>query len=637
VYFDVPFFLSRLVVIGGCAAVSVPLFAAPLIDEVVVSASRVTQPASLVGVSVEVLDAQQLRASGQVTLADSLRSLPGISVSNAGGLGKATSVFIRGEDGFRTRVYWDGIALSDTSATQASPRFDALLTQSLERVEVLKGPQALLYGADAGGVVSLFSREASEPLQGELAVEAGRFDTATWAGHVRGKTARQAFFLGLNGVDTQGFSSLQEDPTADNDGARLQQWHATGRQQLSSTQSLGVVLHGGRTANEYDNCWDNSSFEVLHSCEDRSRHQAARADWRHKGEQLQQEFSLNHYQQQHRRFVAPERAQQEAVEGVSQLAQYFANWRVNPQVGISLGLDAKREGYEQLGSGAAGQGLDESRDTYALYHEWLVSPSEAFSYSVGGRWDSASDYGENASYRLAGAYLSAVGAAQLKWHAALGNGFRLPSFYERYFNARSGYAAPDAQQDFQAENTQGQEAGVDAHWGAVTLKTTLFKNTTEDEIFYDTRNFTGYVQVPGESQAQGVELAGQWQVSAPVRLDAAYTHIKSRQNSSPLAGDGQNQARVQRPRGVYQLGLELSLYEARWRTLVQWRSHYNALAYGGLPMEDFAVWDVKSLWQLTPQVSTHVRISNALDEDYQEVQGYNTAPRAGYLGASWQF
>ena len=109
-------------------------------DEVVVTASRIAQPIAQVGVSVDVLNRDDLTQRNAASLADILRTVPGINVSNSGGLGKATSVFIRGEDAFRTRLYIDGIAVSDTTATQISPRFDALLNQQLGKVEVLKAP-----------------------------------------------------------------------------------------------------------------------------------------------------------------------------------------------------------------------------------------------------------------------------------------------------------------------------------------------------------------------------------------------------------------------------------------------------------------------------------------------------------------
>ncbi|HMY40817.1 MAG TPA: TonB-dependent receptor plug domain-containing protein, partial [Marinagarivorans sp.] len=68
--------------------------------EVVVTASRISQPLSQVGVSVDVLNRDDLMQRNSASLADILRTIPGINVSNSGGLGKATSVFVRGEDAF---------------------------------------------------------------------------------------------------------------------------------------------------------------------------------------------------------------------------------------------------------------------------------------------------------------------------------------------------------------------------------------------------------------------------------------------------------------------------------------------------------------------------------------------------------
>src|SRR5690606_40926730 len=87
---------------------------------------------------------------------------PGIGVSNSGGTGKFTALRIRGEEGYRTVLLIDGVKAVDPSGTQAVPTFESLLvTSDVERVEVLRGPQGFIYGADAGGVVSVLTRRGS--------------------------------------------------------------------------------------------------------------------------------------------------------------------------------------------------------------------------------------------------------------------------------------------------------------------------------------------------------------------------------------------------------------------------------------------------------------------------------------------
>src|SRR5690606_17824284 len=97
-----------------------------------------------------------------------LRSQAGISVSNSGGAGKQTALRIRGEEGFRTLVLIDGVEVSDPTAPQVGPLVENLTAGSeIERIEVLRGPQGFIYGADAGGVIQVVTRRAQEGLQGQ--------------------------------------------------------------------------------------------------------------------------------------------------------------------------------------------------------------------------------------------------------------------------------------------------------------------------------------------------------------------------------------------------------------------------------------------------------------------------------------
>ncbi len=604
-------------------------------NEVVVTASRINQPISQVGVSVDVLNREDLMQRNSASLADILRSLPGINVSNSGGLGKATSIFIRGEDAFRTRLYIDGIAVSDTTATQISPRFDALLNQQIGRVEVLKGPQALIYGADSGGVISVFTPEANEPLNADVNAETGSFATRNLSANLRGKNDTFDYFISSGVLDTAGFNARSDDKTADKDGFRAANIHIKARAQLSAAQSLSLVARSTQSANEYDSCY-NSQYTRLDSCEDDTQANAARLNWAYTGEQLQQEFSLAHYINQHDRYLTAAAAKNESVRGTSSDAQYFAHYTVNNEVGVSLGLAAKQETFLQKITTDSYR-ADEQRDSYGIFSEWLIRPTEQFSYSIGGRWDDSADFGDHSSYRLASAYIIPTAGPELKWRAAASSGFRSPSFYEIYFNNHSGYASPSAQTDFHDETSRGLETGLDAHWQTLSLSATLFSNKIQDEIFYDALNYSGYVQTEGESQSAGLEFSGQWQMSPHMQWRLGYTHLDTEQNSSYLAGSNAKTEKVQRPENSYSLALHLEFFAARWITDLNYRSAFNQRAYGGDLMEDYSVVDAQTAWQFSPSSRIYLRIANALEQHYQEVKGYNTAPLSAYAGLHWSY
>ncbi len=109
--------------------------------------------------------------------------VPGLNVVQTGGLGGQTSVFMRGTNSNHTKVLVDGIDVSDPSSPGGTFDFGQFLTQDIQRVEVLRGPQSGLYGSDAiGGVINIITKSGSGPAQFNAGAEAGSFDTFNQTG-----------------------------------------------------------------------------------------------------------------------------------------------------------------------------------------------------------------------------------------------------------------------------------------------------------------------------------------------------------------------------------------------------------------------------------------------------------------------
>jgi len=123
-----------------------------------------------------VIDEDMMRSLAYPDLASLLDTQPGVTVTMDGGYGKAAAVRIRGEEGYRTRIVLDGINIADPSSPQVSPRIEHLVSSGLTRVEILRGPQGLLWGADAGGVILMSTTDAVAESGVEGHLEAGSDD-----------------------------------------------------------------------------------------------------------------------------------------------------------------------------------------------------------------------------------------------------------------------------------------------------------------------------------------------------------------------------------------------------------------------------------------------------------------------------
>ena len=154
-------------------------------ENVLVTASRIEQPINKIGASVSVLTSTEIEKLGFNNVADVLRTLPGIAVTNTGGPGKTTALRIRGEEGFRTKIIIDGVDVSDPTGTQVGPQIQHITSSEIERIEVLRGPQGVAYGADAGGVIYIITKRPVKTLQGGLNLEYGRYNERNVSGNIR--------------------------------------------------------------------------------------------------------------------------------------------------------------------------------------------------------------------------------------------------------------------------------------------------------------------------------------------------------------------------------------------------------------------------------------------------------------------
>jgi vitamin B12 transporter len=141
--------------------------------EIVVTATRVPTPVLDIPAGVSVIDRQTIEQRGYTTLTEALSAVPGIRVSQSGGPGGNASVFVRGTNSNAVLVLRDGMPLNDASDSSGAFNFGVDTLADVERIEVIRGPMAALYGSGAiGGVINLISRQGHEPglhVTGELA------------------------------------------------------------------------------------------------------------------------------------------------------------------------------------------------------------------------------------------------------------------------------------------------------------------------------------------------------------------------------------------------------------------------------------------------------------------------------------
>ncbi len=172
------------------------------LDEVVVTANRVARTVDETLAPVTVITRKDIERYQAVELSEVLRRVPGLSISNSGGIGKATSIFIRGTGSGHVLVLINGVRQG--SATLGSTSFQDIPVDQIDRIEVVRGPRSSLYGSEAiGGVIQIFTRKGGKP-----SVELSIGSNKTIKGNVNfaGKNANTWYNVNLSSLKTDNFN-----------------------------------------------------------------------------------------------------------------------------------------------------------------------------------------------------------------------------------------------------------------------------------------------------------------------------------------------------------------------------------------------------------------------------------------------
>ncbi|MFJ5486679.1 TonB-dependent receptor [Hansschlegelia beijingensis] len=144
------------------------------LEEISVTANRIAGPQAAIGSAISSISGKELAERQIRVVSDVLRELPGVAVNRTGPVGALTQIRIRGSEGNQTLVIVDGIRMNDPGAS-AEFDFANLLNLEVERIDVLRGPQSALYGADAvGGVINIVTRKGEPgPTRFRASIEGG--------------------------------------------------------------------------------------------------------------------------------------------------------------------------------------------------------------------------------------------------------------------------------------------------------------------------------------------------------------------------------------------------------------------------------------------------------------------------------
>lgn len=193
------------------------LFSTDTLETITVtSATKTEQSIKDVTSNIDVITAEDIEARKFKTVVEALNSLSSVSVSNNGGIGQTTFVYLRGMDANRTLVLVDGIRFNDITTPKGSANIEHLMINDIERIEVIKGAQSSIWGADASaGVINIITKSAQKGTHGSASVEYGKYDSKISKANISHKADDFDAKLGVTRVDMDGFSAISPNKSSD--------------------------------------------------------------------------------------------------------------------------------------------------------------------------------------------------------------------------------------------------------------------------------------------------------------------------------------------------------------------------------------------------------------------------------------
>lgn len=583
--------------------------------EVVVTATRVPTAEQEIGSSVEVITEEEIKAKGYTTVREVLKGSLGLDVVSTGGPGAGTSVFIRGADSYHTLILIDGMEASDPSETQRQYNIANLTVDNIERIEIVRGPQSVLYGADAmGGVINIITKRGTKEPYVYIGAEGGSYYTFRQFAGLGAANDLLDFSLNVSHIRTKGVSAAAPDLGNDENDP----WeNFTVSTRLGVTPAdwldIGVSFRFIDGETELDSTGsdvedyrvDKQEFFV------RPHVRVTLFDglW---------EQTLAYGYTNHSRDYIDDPWGDSEYDGQKHEVSWQHNLYLHKTNTLTLGVEHEEEEMESTYFD------HESADTSSLFAQDQIKLFDISYTTLGVRWDHHKEFGDHVTFRGTQAFVFDKIGTTIK--GSVGTGFRTPSLYELYSPSYGNV-------NLDPEESIGWDVGVEQALfdGLLTLGATYFQNEFEDLIIW-----SGTYMNVEEAQTWGIEsfieVVPLKDFSA--RVMYTYTHTDD-ENDDPL---------LRRPEHKVGLNVCYRFLDERgtanldvFYVGIRDDMDYTSWPYSRVKLDDYVIVNLSGSFKIYKYIELFARIENLLDQDYEEVYAYGTRGFGAYGGVKIGF
>jgi vitamin B12 transporter len=634
--------------------------------EVVVSATKTPVPVTQVTSAIQVISGEELERKKIKTVIDALRLADGVFASSSGGPGTEATVKMRGAFSKHTLVLIDGVIVN--SAMTGSYDFSNLTSDNIERIEILRGAQSMLYGSDAiGGVINIYTKKGAGKPTANAFMEYGSYASIREGTQASGVKGPFDFSASLNRWDTSSFSAINyRRGASERDG--FHNWNASGKLGISLPKEgrLELNLRWYNSNTNFDGFADSGAPADIFGAKQKNRNLILSGTY---------EQPITNWWSQ-KLTLARGNEHYSAVSGTAGVnlntggfitanpASCFPNfdtcftpfssdfsiinqrleWQHNFKVGKPLLITAGYQFRQDQGDSSGNFGAAQPNrliSSNAGFAQAQVNLWDRLFMTGGFRQDSYNIFGDATTYRVTGGYL--IRETGTKLRASYGTGFKVPTLNDLFFQ---GFGNPN----LKPEKSQSMDAGVDQtlFGGRLQLNTGYFWNRFRDLVQFAS-SFTpqcpsssfGFCPINvGEARTQGWEFGFKATIIPGLAVRGQYTMTMTRAFDTPANPLGGDKRLPRWPLDQATLGLTYQPIEPV-RINVDYRfvgARNNNLANSPDQRQgSFGVVNVSGTYDVSKNWQAFGRVDNLLNQKYEEILYFGTPIRSVYGGMKYSF
>ena len=590
------------------------LFSAQNLETIeVVSATKSTQSIKDVTSNVEVITSEEIKEKHFTTVTEALNTLPGISITSNGGLGTSSSVFLRGFTSSRVLVLIDGIRYNDVTSSSGAP-FEHLMIGDIEQIELIKGAQSGVWGADASaGVINIITKTAKTGTHGDMNVEYGSFNTKKYGMNISHKTKDFYVQGSISKLTSDGFSVNEPSKNSINYGTRGEDlgYEDDGYDNLTANIKAGYYIN------------DENKIDLSHTIID------AKSDYDDYGQdayntsETNDSFSSVSYQNKNSFattdiFVKKSIFDREYTEPLGWTQKTYYDGEIN-EYGAKTNIPYLNENSFVI-LGADYKTFEQKNDMDKKYNNKGVFATNSnkffgntiFTQSL--RSDNYDKFEDKVTGKIG---LKHYITDDLEVSTNYGTAYNAPTLSQMY-------GLWGANPDLNPEDTKSKDIGF-AYKG---FSATYFHNEIDDMI--DWQN-SAYTNIEGTSTLKGYELAYKKDVIEDLIINLAYTNLSAKNE------DGEYLAR--RAKESFKYGVDYyGINKFHFNVNAQYTGdRYNSDNKTGAETGNYTVWNSVVNYEINKTFSTYLKVDNIFNKYYQTVDGYATAERSAYVGLKASF